>query len=106
MEELKKFIYEDATIYELGENDVYYFVTKPEYYDIKGCYAKSRFEFLLENNLEFLAYLADNNRFEDYFISYQKEMMQQERLIFQKSQKQDAMSKLMAREILLYQDLT
>ena len=46
------------------------------------------------------------DHFFPYFISYQKEIMQQEKLIFQKFQKQDAMSKLIPREILLHRDLT
>jgi len=108
MKELEKYIYEDATIYELGEHDVYYYVIRPEHHDecLRGSYAKVRFNYFLENNLEFLAELANNDKFDDYFLSYQKEMVGKEKFIISKSNPQDVMAKLMAREFIMYQELT
>lgn len=41
MKELEKYIYEDDTIYELGEHDLYYYVIRPEYHDecLRGSYS-------------------------------------------------------------------
>ena len=108
MKELEKYIYEDDTIYELGEHDVYYYVIRPEHHEecLRGSYSKVRFNYLLENNLEFLAELANNDKFDDYFFSYQKEMVEKEQFIVSKSNSKDVMAKLMAREFLMYQELT
>jgi hypothetical protein len=51
MKKLEKYIYEDDTIYELGEHDVYYYVFRPKYHEKaqSSNYAKTRFNFLLEH---------------------------------------------------------
>ena len=103
---MDKYIYEDNTIYELGEGNAYYQVTNLDFHEVKGNYAKVRLNYLLEHNLEFLAKLADDDKFDDYFISYQREMAGKEERIASKSKIQDSMTKLMEREMLMYQDIS
>ena len=103
---MNNYICENNTIFELGEGKAYYPVIHLDYHEVKGDYAKVRLNYLLEHDLEFLAKLADDDKFDDYFISYQKEMVQQEILIVSKNQNQDTMARLMARELLMYQDIT
>ncbi len=103
---MDKYIYEDNTIFELGEGKAYYPVIHLDYHEVIGAYAKVRLSYLLEHNLEFLAKLADDDKFDDYFASYQKEIAGKEEHIASKFNIQGSMTKLMAREMLMYQDIS
>ena len=105
MKELKRYIYEDNSIFELGEGNAYYQVTNLDFHEVKGNYAKVRLNYLLEHDLEFLVELANNDKFDEYFINYQREMADKENQVFGKMKIKDAMSKLLAQEIVIYQDL-
>lgn len=103
---MDKYICENDIIYKLDEQEHYNPVVFLDCYEVKGEYAKVRLNYLLENNLGFLVQLDDEDKFDEYFENYQKEMYATELQIVRKSKKQDAISNLMARELLMYQDIS
>ena len=107
MVKLEKYIYENDTIYELNEKEFYEPVIVLRLHEDSICnlYAKIRLKYLLENNLEFLVELVNSDNFDEYFINYGEEMAEKEKFIYGKMKLKDVMSKLLAREIVIYQEL-
>ena len=59
-----------------------------------------------ENQPEYILKLLDQGRLFDFLESYEKEQMKNENRFYEKSKIQDKMTRMMAREWLMYQDLT
>lgn len=105
---IDKYIYENGLIYEHRDDDIYYTVIYIDYFleRINGNYARARFEFLLENKLEFLADLACDGTLIDYLDKHQEHMQEQELKIIASFPTQNSMTALLAQEILMYQDIS
>lgn len=103
---MDKYLFEEnGFIYELDSNEFY---NPIDYIPPRTLppYSKVKFEYMKDNQPEYVLHLLDEGRLFDFLESYEKEQIINENRICEKSEIQDSMTRMMAREWLMYQDLT
>ena len=103
---MNKYLFEEnGFVYELDNNEFYNPIDYIPPHNLPP-YASVKFEYMKEHQPEYILKLLDEGRLFEVLESYEKEQIINENRIYEKSEIQDSMTRMMAREWLMYQELT
>ena len=103
---MDKYLFEEnGFVYELDNNEFYNPIDYIPSHNLPP-YASVKFEYMKEHQPEYILHLLDEGSLFDFLGNYEKEQIKNETCFYKKSKIQDKMTQIMAREWLMYQDLT